>query len=496
MKSYKKQKNTLNYIRIIIILIIVMCLINSTIVKANNNIANSEENWEEWQNEDYWEWHTRITKDDKAYNGKHIAIKNNVIDFYGYWQNSYKDFLYKEYEKPGKKIFKFRIDESKANYHTLDGAGFIFNASKENNKLSGYILLFSEKDVCIYRIDNVDITTFETASNSTIATYGTLIESKSKTDSKIHDLIVEATPTNIKVTEGENEILNVNLDYSKHVGESFGLISSYVQHSCNILSKIEFSELKMILEDYNDSILNTDMDNNPIQGGYFELKDENGNITKEGKTNKNGEFILEELKQGTYKIQQKIPPATYLLNDNIYTFKVTEKGKIVDATTGEEIKIIIKNEKTKIEINNKIINTNTPIKGSVIGIYDKDGKQIATNTTNEDGKVIFTGIAEGNYTYKQLKVPDGYVINTTEYTFTINKDGTIEFKEDNKGTIYNKKIQNSSSNINTNTNIDNTISNIKIPNAGEKVGIISIIAILIIINIFLIFKLKEYKVIK
>lgn len=495
MKNYKKQKNISNYIIITIILIMTICL-NSTIVKANDNTVISGENWDKWQNEDYWEWHTRTTTNDMAYNGRHIVIENDVIDFYGYWKNSYKDFLYKEYENPGKKIFKFRIDESKANYHTLDGAGFIFNASKENNKLSGYILLFREKDVCIYRIDNVDINTFETASSSTIATYGTLIQSKSKTNSTIHDLVVEATPTNIKVTEGENEILNVNLDYSKHIGESFGLISSYLQHACSILSKIEFSQIRIILEDYNISVLNTDMDNNPIQGGYFELKDENGNMIKEGKTNGNGEFILEGLKEGTYTIQQKIPPSTYLLNDNIYTFKVTNEGKVVDKNTGEEIELIIKNEKMKIEINNKIINTNTAIKGSVIGIYDEDGKQIATDITNEDGKVVFTGISEGNYVYKQLEVPDGYVLNTTEYMFTVNKDGTVEFKEDNKETIYNEKIQNSLNNINTNNNIDNTIANTKIPNAGEKTGIISIIAISILINIFLIFKLKEYKEIK
>ena len=62
----------------------------TTVVDSNN--------WEDWQQYNYWEWHTRTTTDDKAYNGKHIVIQNDVIDFYGYWQNSYKDFLYKEYE--------------------------------------------------------------------------------------------------------------------------------------------------------------------------------------------------------------------------------------------------------------------------------------------------------------------------------------------------------------------------------------------------------------
>ena len=109
----------------IIILVIMIIFLNTTKVNAEEDTVILEENWEEWQKEEYWEWHTRTTTEDKAYNGNHIVIKNDMINFYGYWKNSYKDFLYKEYDNPGKKIFKFKIDETKADYHTLDGAGFI-----------------------------------------------------------------------------------------------------------------------------------------------------------------------------------------------------------------------------------------------------------------------------------------------------------------------------------------------------------------------------------
>lgn len=361
MKECKNRKNILNFITILIILIITIC-IDSTNVKADNDTIISKENWEEWQKEDYWEWHTRTTTDDKAYNGNHIVIENDVIDFFGYWKNSYKDFLYKEYKKPGKKIFKFRIDESRANYHTLDGAGFIFNANKQDDKLSGYILIFRKKDVCLYRIENIDIEKFETTGNTTIATYGELIKTVPKINNQIHDLIVEATPTNIKITEEQTEILNQDLEYSKHVGDSFGLISSYVQHACSILTKIEFSQLEMIIEDYEISILNTDTQGKSISGGYFELKDKEGNIIKEGKTNKDGKFIVQGLKEGIYTIQQKIAPSTYILNDEIYTFKVTSEGKVVDEKTNEEIEVIVENEKEEIEEENKeIINNNVNI---------------------------------------------------------------------------------------------------------------------------------------
>lgn len=481
------KKNKLFKYTKIIILLLFMIMLNVSISKATDDTVISKDNWNDWQKEDYWEWHTRTTVDDQAYNGKHIVIENNTINFYGYWQNSYKDFLYKEYTNPGKKIFKFRIDETKANYHTLDGAGFIFNASKVDNKLSAYILLFREKDICVYRIDNVDIEKFETDSNKTIANYGELITSINKTDAMIHDLIIEATPINIKVTESKEEILNVKLDYSKHSGESFGLISSYLQHSCSQLSKIQFSQIELILEDYKISILNTDLKDSPIGNGTFELKDENGTIIKEGNADENGIFDITGIKSGVYSIQQKHPPETYILNDTIYKFKLTNDGMIVDVKTGEEIELIIKNEQLKIEINNKLINTNINIPGSKIGLYDKDGKQVAVAVTDNDGKAVFIGVNEGKYTYKQLEVPNGYILNEEEYTCSIDIKGIVTFDEKNNGTIYNQKIEDEE---------DNTITSKPIPHAGEKINIFCIILSISIISIVLAMKLKKYKNIK
>lgn len=255
-----------NIMKVTIIFFMILALLCASVNADSNLVTNSKENtknnsskdetvissdnWEEWQDKDYWEWHTRTTTDDWAYNGEHIQIQNDVIDFYGYWQNSYKDFLYKDYKNSGKKTFEFIIDEKNASYHTLDGAGFIFNSKKEDGKLSGYILLFTQNTVNLYRLDDVDINEFETTSNKIVADYGELITSVTKTNSTIHKLKVITTPTNVNVQEDGKELMNVNLDYSKHVGNSFGLISSYTQHACSILSKIEFSQFKMKIEDY------------------------------------------------------------------------------------------------------------------------------------------------------------------------------------------------------------------------------------------------------
>lgn len=487
------KKNKLFRCVKITIILLTITILNVSNSKATDDIVISKDNWNDWQQEEYWEWHTRTTNDDRAYNGTHIVIENNVIDFYGYWKNSYKDFLYKEYANPGKKIFKFRIDETRANYHTLDGAGFIFNASKIDDKLSGYILLFREKDICMYRIDNVDIKNFETTSNKTVANYGELIKSINKTDAIIHDLVVEATPTNIKITEAEQEILNIDLDYSKHSGDSFGLISSYLQHACSQLSKIEFSQIEIMLQDYNISVLNTDLKDNPISNGTFELKDESGTIIKEGKADENGIFNITGIKPGVYSVQQKNPPSTYILNNTIYKFKVTNDGKVVNIETNEEIELIVKNEQLKIEINNKLKDTEINISGSKIGLYNKDGKLVSAAITNNDGKVTFTGINEGEYIYKQLEVPNGYILNKEEYTCSIDINGKVTFEEKNNGIVYNEKVKNDISTDNTTINKkDNSISSKPIPNAGVKINVICIVFLITIISILLALKLKKY----
>lgn len=393
MRNPIKQNKAKKLLKILA-LVIILTTINSRVVKAVDDTVISNENWNKWQEIDYWEWHTRTTTNDKAYNGEHIVFENDVINFYGYGQTSYKDFLYKEYTNSGKKTFKFILDESKANYHSLDGSGFIFNASKINDKLSGYIILFKEKTVCLYRLDDVDINTFETTPNTTMDTYGKLIETKDKSDNTIRNLVIEVTPTNIKVTEGGTEIFNVNLDYSIHTGESFGLISSYAQHDCNILSTIEFYELKIILEDYKISVLNTDLSDTPIQGGYFELKNENGEIVKEGETNSDGIFSIEGVKAGIYTLQQKNQPEGYILNDTIYKFKLTNEGKIVDIDTGEEINLVVKNEKIEEENINENPDTNTipNTNSSLNNKNDTTKSSIPIPNAGEKGWVLFIAI--------------------------------------------------------------------------------------------------------
>ena len=53
------------------------------------------------------------------------------------------------------------------------------------------------------------------------------------------------------------------------------------------------------------------------------------------------------------------------------------------------------------------------------------GNKTYTATTANGGKASFTGLKKGTYTLVETKAPDGYNLNTTEYTVTIGADGAI-----------------------------------------------------------------------
>ena len=53
------------------------------------------------------------------------------------------------------------------------------------------------------------------------------------------------------------------------------------------------------------------------------------------------------------------------------------------------------------------------------------GSDVFTETTANGGKATFTGLKAGEYTLKETVAPNGYNLNNTEYTVTINADGTV-----------------------------------------------------------------------
>lgn len=368
MSNKIQKKNKKSIYQILITMIVASFIIFlAPVVQADTEIKDIDQ---DIFNRDYWEWHTRTTTNDKAYNGEHIQIKDNAITFYGYGQTSYKDLLYKEFSYAGKKTFRIIVDEKAASYHTLEGAGFLINSAIKDGKLSGYAILYAEKTINVYRIDDVNLNEFKTKKNMKVSNYGTLVKSMNKKTSGIHNVIVETTPTYIKVTDND-QIMNIDLDPSKHVGDSFGLISSYLQHDCKILTKIVFEKFEIEIENYTIPVKTMDLEERPLSGASYEVKNEEGKVLQKGTSTSEGIFAMEGLQEGIYTVNQTSAPSGYKPNTKVIKFKVTNEGKAIDTDTGEEIEIVFINEliPKKEENNNTVQNT---IENTVVNTVKPD----------------------------------------------------------------------------------------------------------------------------
>lgn len=191
---------------------------------------------------------------DDAYNGRtvngvwtnnHIIQENNgkQITFYGYERPAYKDFLFLPDDQQSKKTFSFEVNEDVTDWHTLEGAGYLFNAKIEGGILSGYAVLLAQANVQLWEINNVNANSFHEGSYNSMDEVGTLIGSYPKNGTQ-HRIVIEATPNRIDMWDNEVKIIDAQA-LNNQYGNGFGPMASYFSHSCDSLSYITFKNITM-----------------------------------------------------------------------------------------------------------------------------------------------------------------------------------------------------------------------------------------------------------
>jgi hypothetical protein len=74
----------------------------------------------------------------------------------------------------------------------------------------------------------------------------------------------------------------------------------------------------------------------PLKGATFCVKDENGQVVAEGKTNKDGVIVFEDLPFGNYTYQEVYAPEGYKLDDTEHKFEIGAKTPTVKVTAENE----------------------------------------------------------------------------------------------------------------------------------------------------------------
>ena len=162
-------------------------------------------------------------------------------------------------------------------------------------------------------------------------------------------------------------------------------------------------------------IIKVDENKVPLEGVKFEILNANKKVIDTIVTNKEG--IAEttaKLTVGTYYYREIAAPNNIIIDTKEYQFKITGYDEVV-------IKNLVNNiKKGKLEIYKTTEGDKKPLAGVTFQILDSNKKVVETIVTNEKGIATTKQLPKGKYYYKEIKVPFGIKLDSTEYEFTMD----------------------------------------------------------------------------
>ena len=156
-----------------------------------------------------------------------------------------------------------------------------------------------------------------------------------------------------------------------------------------------------------------------LAGVTYRLYDSTGKKVMDATTGADGKAVFKDLAQGKYIYQEISAPSGYVVDNTKYQITITSTAlNITQKRTNTPAKASI--EIIKVDADHK-----TPLQGAGFRLYDASGKQVTEGYTDANGKLTFSGLRLGSYTYKEFKAPDGYVLDDTAYSAVLNKNGQV-----------------------------------------------------------------------
>ncbi|WP_326512126.1 SpaA isopeptide-forming pilin-related protein [Clostridium intestinale] len=255
---------------------------------------------------------------------------------------------------------------------------------------------------------------------------------------------------NSKVTGEDGSVQFDNLEYGDYYYKEISAPDNYVlddnYHAFKIESDstalapqlINFTN-KKVKGDIEFTKVGEDSDSSKLKGAVFGLYQNDG-VTPVKSSNEeaitstsgdDGKVQFKNIEYGTYKIIEINAPTGYKLSTEVLTAVIgkDDNGKTVKPESGDKVKNI--KIRGNIEFTKKgDLLDKEALKGAEFTLYEEDGITPVTNllgnitsTSDENGKVRFSGIKYGKYKIKETKAPEGYNLSKEVLSANITEDG-------------------------------------------------------------------------
>lgn len=203
---------------------------------------------------------------------RHIMVKgdsnSSSVLFAGYGKDAMADFMIYRSASSAKKVVSFDLDFARIDTHTLSGSMIFVNSKIENGKLDGYIIYFpANKGSSVLLLKATQADAAAMSASSTVTSFSGVSRvaslpayNTSSSSSKIH-IEMEIDPTHLlasfaqyeRVTDGDgNTSLVVQSPVALYDGDiedtgaGIGVGADYKSHNCSSLTRIEFSDFRMM----------------------------------------------------------------------------------------------------------------------------------------------------------------------------------------------------------------------------------------------------------
>lgn len=230
---------------------------------------------------------------------------------------------------------------------------------------------------------------------------------------------------------------------------------------------------------FNLEVTKEDVETRSVAQGQATLKGaiyglfRDGKLVKTGTTDSKGKFTLEDLVYSNdYAIEEINPSEGYLLDEGTYDMPMPDNlshGAIITAKLYEKvIRGGIRVEKTNDEeekLNGAEFDVIEDSNGN--GKPDDDDKTVGRLVKNDNGVFEANGLPYGGYFLKEVKAPEGYVVDEKPYYFKIAIDGEILMIETVPGKGFVNKRQTGSLRL-TKTSSDGKTEGFSFTVKGEK----------------------------